>query len=57
MIVRYKVFRLTVTLSSIRSQLVGRVTHTGIGAQSVVAAMSTVGFFGLALINICDESM
>lgn len=41
-----------VTLFSIRSQLVSRVTHTGVRAQCVVAAVSTVGLCFLTLINI-----
>lgn len=49
-------FKLTVTLFSIRSQLIGSVTHTGVRAQCVVAAMSTVGL-RLTLIDICDKNM
>lgn len=50
-------FKLTVTLFSIRSQLIGGVTHTGVRAQCVVAAMSTVALFRLTLIDICDKNM
>lgn len=42
----------SVTLFSIRSQLIGSVTHTGVRAQCIVAAMSAVGLFCLTLINI-----
>ncbi len=49
--------KLTVTLFSVRSQLIGSVTDTGVRAQCVVAAMSTVGLFCLALIDICYKNM
>lgn len=42
----------SVTLFSIRSQFIGGVANTGVRAQCIVAAMSTVGLFCLTLINI-----
>lgn len=42
----------SVTLLSIRSQLIGSVANTDVRAQSVMAAVSTVGLFCLTLINI-----
>lgn len=46
----------TVTMFSIRSQLIGSVAHAGVGAQRVAAAVSTVGLF-FTLVDICDKWM
>lgn len=47
--------KLTIALASVCSHLVGSVTHTGEGAQGVVAAMSTARLLRLTLINIWDR--
>lgn len=48
---------LTEAMFPIRSQLIGSVAHTGVGAKCVVAAMSTVGLFYFTFVDICDKNM
>lgn len=46
----------TVALFPVRSQLVGRVAHADVRSQRVVATVSAVAGFCLALVDVCDKN-
>lgn len=46
----------TVALFPVSSQLVGRVAHADVGSRRVVATVSAVAGFRLALVDVCDAN-